>query len=61
VGDARELVKPINKKEVEGMGEAEILTYLAANPNSVRRPIIDTGGFITLGFTPAVRAKLEGK
>lgn len=59
IGDARELVKPLNKKEVEGFSEEEILRYLAANPNSVRRPIIDTGERITLGFTPAVRTQLE--
>ena len=58
VGDAMELVKPLNKKEAEGMSEKEILRYLAANPNSVRRPIIDTGKVLTLGFTPEARAKL---
>lgn len=54
-------MKPINKSEVEGLGDAEILRYLATNPNSVRRPIIDTGEVITLGFTPAVRKQLSGE
>lgn len=57
----RELVKPINRKETEGMTDAQIVRYLAENPNSVRRPIIDTGETITLGFTPKVRATLDEK
>jgi len=59
VKDIRELVKPINQKEVEGMSSAEIVRYLAENPNSVRRPIIDAGETFTLGFTPQVRKQLD--
>lgn len=61
VSDVRELVKPINKAEVEGMSDKEVLAYLEKNPNSVRRPIIDTGKELILGFTPASRAKLGAK
>lgn len=61
VGDANELVKPINKKDVEGMSDAQVLSYLAENPNSVRRPIVDTGGVLTLGFTPKVREQLTAE
>ncbi|MBX5484604.1 MAG: hypothetical protein IRZ16_22500 [Myxococcaceae bacterium] len=53
-----DLVKPNNKKDAEGMSDAEIIRFLAANPNAVRRPIIDTGKVLTLGFTPEARAKL---
>lgn len=60
VGDVRDLVKPLNKKDVEGMKDEEVLRYLAATPNSVRRPIVDTGGVLTLGFTPKVREQLSG-
>lgn len=61
VEDVRDLVKPLNKSEVEGMKDKDILGYLAKNPNSVRRPIIDTGKLLTLGFTPAAREQLAGK
>lgn len=61
VEDVRDLVKPINKKDVEGMSDAKVLDYLAANPNSVRRPIVDTGGSLTLGFTPKVREQLTSE
>ncbi len=57
----RDLVKPINKAEVEEKGDRDVLRYLSENPNSVRRPIIDTGKELTLGFTPAVRAQLGGE
>jgi ArsC family len=55
-----ELVKPTARAELEGLGDAEIARFLSENPNSVRRPIIDTGEMVTLGFTPAVREKLGG-
>jgi hypothetical protein len=60
VGGMVELVKPTARAEVEGLGDAEIARFLSENPNSVRRPIIDTGEMVTLGFTPGVREKLGG-
>ena len=60
VGGIRELVKPTARAEVEALGDADIGRFLAENPNSVRRPIIDTGGVVTLGFTPTVREQLGG-
>jgi len=59
-GGIRELVKPSQRAEVEGLGDTEVARYLSENPNSVRRPIIDTGDMLTLGFTPAVRERLGG-
>lgn len=59
VDDVRDLVKPLNKKDVEGLSDAEVIKYLVATPNSVRRPIIDTGDVLALGFTPAARALVE--
>lgn len=57
--DVRELVKPINQKDVEGKTDAEIVTYLSENPNSVRRPIIDIDGTLLLGFRPPTKKALE--
>lgn len=59
-GGIRELVKPTARADVEGLGDAEIARFLSENPNSVRRPIIDTGRMVTLGFTPLVREQLGG-
>lgn len=59
VGDVRALVAPSRRNEVEGMPDAEVVEYLAADPARLRRPIIDTGDRVLLGFTKAVRQELE--
>ena len=59
--DVRDLVKPLNKKDVEGMSDAQVLKYLVQTPNSVRRPIVDVNGILTLGFTPKVREQLTAE
>lgn len=59
VAEVRELVKPINQKDVEGMTDADVVAYLAENPNSVRRPIIDIDGALLLGFRPPTKKALE--
>lgn len=56
-----ELVKPTARGEVEGMDEEGIVAWLAADPARLRRPIIDTGDRLLLGFTKAVRETLEGR
>lgn len=58
-GGARELVKPTARAEVEGMTDAQIVGWLSEDPKRFRRPIIDTGAGITLGFTKAVREALS--
>lgn len=40
------------------MTDAAVAAYLAADPKRLRRPIIDTGAAIHLGFTAAVRDAL---
>ncbi len=59
MGGVRELIAPKRKAELEGMGEEELVCHLAANPNHVRRPLIDTGSRVLGGFTAQVRAVLE--
>ncbi len=41
------------------MSDAEVIDFLVKTPNAVRRPIVDTGGVLTLGFMPKVKAQLE--
>lgn len=60
-GGIRELVAPKRRAETESIPDAQLYAHLAQNPNFVRRPIIDTGGVLTLGFTSETRAQLEGK
>ncbi|HEX9711031.1 MAG TPA: ArsC/Spx/MgsR family protein [Actinomycetota bacterium] len=57
-GGVRELVAPRRRAEVEGMSDRQVVAYLAQDPARLRRPIIDTGGRIHLGFSKAVREAL---
>jgi arsenate reductase-like glutaredoxin family protein len=59
VGGIRELVKPLNRSETEKLSDAELVEHLAKNPNHVRRPIIDSGGEILLGFAAPQKTKLS--
>lgn len=59
-GGVAELVKPTARGEVAGMTPARIAAWLAEDPARLRRPIIDTGRAIHLGFTKAVREALGG-
>src|SRR5437899_2031820 len=60
VGGVAELVAPKRRAEAEGLADADLYQWLAADGGRIRRPIIDAGGKVALGFTGAVRAELEG-
>lgn len=57
-GGVRELVAPTKRREVDGLTDPQIAAFLAEDPRRLRRPIIDTGTAIHLGFTAAVRGAL---
>lgn len=59
-GGAINLVAPTRRDEVAGMTKTQIVAYLAEDPKRFRRPIIDTGSDLHLGFTKAVREALDG-
>ena len=59
MGGVRELIAPKRKAELGALGEEELVRHLAANPNHVRRPLIDTGRQLLGGFTAQVRAMLD--
>jgi arsenate reductase-like glutaredoxin family protein len=61
LGGVRELIKPRDQEELSKLKDAEVVPFLAKNPNYVRRPIIDTGKLVVGGFSAASRALLEGK
>jgi arsenate reductase (glutaredoxin) len=60
LGGIRELVAPKRRAEAEAVPDAKLAAWLAANPNFVRRPLIDTGKALEAGFTAEVRARLGG-
>jgi arsenate reductase-like glutaredoxin family protein len=60
-GGVRELVAPTRRAEAEGLTDAALARWLAEDPRRLRRPIIDTGTRVLLGFTAAVREALGTK
>ena len=59
-GGVANLVAPTRRSEAAGMNDRQIAAYLAQDPKRLRRPIIDTGTAVHLGFTKAVREALGG-
>lgn len=57
-GGIEALVAPTRRNEVEGMSKLEIQHYLLEDPGRLRRPIIDTGDTLYLGFTKSVQEAL---
>ena len=60
LGGIRELVAPKRRAEAEAVPDAKLAAWLAANPNFVRRPLIDTGKSLEAGFTAKTREALGG-
>ena len=59
VGGPEMLVAPKQRAEAEGLSGDELLAWLAEDGRRIRRPIIDVGGKVLLGFTGSVREELE--
>lgn len=57
-GGVENLVGPTRRAEIEGMSRTEIHRYLLEDPSRVRRPIIDTGDTLYVGFSKAVQEAL---
>ncbi len=58
-GGAENLVAPKRRAEAEGLGGKKLIQWLAEDGGRVRRPIIEAGGTLTLGFTEETRRELE--
>ena len=58
-GGIRNLVAPKRREEAEAIPDAQLPAWLAEDPGRIRRPIIDTGDDLHLGFTKAVREALS--
>ena len=50
---------PKRRAEAKGLSGDELIAWLAEDGGRVRRPIIDTGGALTLGFAADAREALD--
>lgn len=60
-GGAEELVAPKRRAEAEGLSGDALIAWLAEDGGRLRRPIIDVGGDLFVGFSTATRAALQKK
>jgi arsenate reductase-like glutaredoxin family protein len=58
-GGVEQLVAPKRRAEAEGISGDKLIEWLAEDGARVRRPIIEVGNEITLGFAEDARQKLE--
>jgi len=54
-GSARELVAPKKKAEAADVPDGELIAWLAADGKRLRRPILERGPKLTLGFSAAIQ------
>jgi arsenate reductase-like glutaredoxin family protein len=57
-GGAESLVAPKRRAEAEGLSGDKLIAWLAEDGGRVRRPIIEVGGELTLGFAADAQEKL---
>jgi arsenate reductase-like glutaredoxin family protein len=57
-GGAEQLVAPKRRAEAEGLSGEKLIAWLAEDGGRVRRPIIEVGGGVTLGFAADAQEKL---
>jgi arsenate reductase-like glutaredoxin family protein len=57
-GGAQLLVAPRRRAEAEGLSGGQLIAWLAEDGGRVRRPIIEVGGEVTLGFAADAQEKL---
>lgn len=58
-GGAENLVAPKRRKEAEGLEGEALIAWLAEDGARVRRPLIEVGGQVTLGFAADAQEKLR--
>ena len=59
-GGPEQLVAPKRRAEAEGLSGDKLIAWLAEDGARVRRPIIEVGGKVLLGFAADAREALEG-
>ena len=58
-GGAENLVAPKRRKDAEGLTGDALIKWMAEDGGRVRRPIIEVGGELILGFAGDARERLE--
>ena len=58
-GGPEQLVAPKRRAEADGLAGDKLIAWLAEDGGRVRRPIIEVGGELTLGFAADAQEKLE--
>jgi len=58
-GGAEQLVAPKRRADAEGLSGEKLIAWLAEDGARVRRPIIEAGGELTLGFAADAQEKLQ--
>jgi arsenate reductase len=48
------------EKEKDGLGENKAITLMLAQPAMIKRPVLDVGGKLLVGFKPQAYAKALG-
>jgi arsenate reductase len=48
-------------KDQEGLGERKAIALMAAQPSMIKRPVLDVGGKLLVGFKPEQYQKAFGK
>jgi arsenate reductase (glutaredoxin) len=47
-------------KDKEGLNEKKAIALMLAQPSMIKRPVLDVGGKLTVGFKPDIYAKVFG-
>ena len=50
-------VKKLPDNDKEGLNERKALTLMLAQPSMIKRPVLDLGGKLLVGFKPDIYAK----
>src|SRR5258708_26243743 len=58
-GGVEQLVAPKRRAEAEGLAGEKLIAWLAQDGARVRRPLIEIGGELTLGFAADAQEKLR--
>ena len=58
-GGLRDLVAPKRRKEAEAVSDEDLAAWMAEDGGRVRRPIIDTGKHLMLGFAADARRQVD--
>jgi len=53
--------RKLPEKDREGLSEKKALALMAAQPSMIKRPVLEAGGSLLVGFRPEIYEKAFGK